>query len=214
MVEEAPAPRLPEPTRRALHDAASAAAAAIEYRGAGTVEFLYDPEPERFFFLEMNTRLQVEHPVTEPVLGVDLVELQLGVAEHEKLPVLVADQAASGHAIEVRLYAEDPAADYPPQTGVLTTFEIPREPGIRVDAGYASGSTVSTFYDAMLAKVICHAPSRVRGPLGSLAGVLARARIHGVTTNRDQLVAILTDPGFLAGREHRVSDSINVERAP
>ncbi len=201
VVEETPAPRLPEPTRRALHEAARAAAAAIDYRGAGTVEFLYDPGrpgADSFYFLEMNTRLQVEHPVTEAVFGVDLVELQLGVAEHEKLPVLVPDPAASGHAIEVRLYAEDPAADHTPQSGVLTLFEIPQEPGVRVDAGYASGSTVSTFYDAMLAKVICHAPSRERAAR-QLAGVLARARIHGVTTNRDQLVAVLTDPGFLDG---------------
>jgi propionyl-CoA carboxylase alpha chain len=146
----------------------------------------------------MNTRLQVEHPVTEAVFGVDLVELQLGVAEHEKLPALVGDGTPSGHAIEVRLYAEDPAADHTPQSGMLTLFEIPEEPGVRVDAGYASGSTVSTFYDAMLAKVICHAPTRERAAR-QLAGVLSRARIHGVTTNRDQLVAILTDPGFLAG---------------
>jgi propionyl-CoA carboxylase alpha chain len=198
VVEEAPAPRLPEPTRQALHDAARAAAAAIDYRGAGTVEFLYDSDADRFFFLEMNTRLQVEHPVTEAVFGVDLVELQLGVAEHERLPVLVADQAPSGHAIEVRLYAEDPAADHAPQSGVLTLFEVPEEPGIRVDTGYASGSTVSTFYDAMLAKVICHAPSRDRAAR-QLAGVLTRARIHGVTTNRDQLVAVLSDRSFLAG---------------
>jgi propionyl-CoA carboxylase alpha chain len=198
VVEEAPAPRLPDQTRRALHEAARAAAAAIEYRGAGTVEFLYDADADRFFFLEMNTRLQVEHPVTEAVFGVDLVELQLGVAEHEKLPVLIEDRAASGHAIEVRLYAEDPAADHAPQSGELTLFEIAEGPGVRVDAGYASGSTVSTFYDAMLAKVICHAPTRERAAR-QLAGALTRARIHGVTTNRDQLVAILTDPGFLAG---------------
>ena len=201
VVEEAPAPRLPEATRRALHEAARAAAAAIDYRGAGTVEFLYDPErpgADRFFFLEMNTRLQVEHPVTEAVFDVDLVELQLGVAEHEKLPVLVEDPAPSGHAIEVRLYAEDPSADHAPQSGELTIFEIPEEAGVRVDAGYASGSTISTFYDAMLAKVICHAPTRERAAR-QLAGALSRARIHGITTNRDQLVAILTHPGFLAG---------------
>ena len=198
VVEEAPAPRLPEATRRALHEAAREAAVAIDYRGAGTVEFLYDSDADRFFFLEMNTRLQVEHPVTEAVFGVDLVELQLGVAEHEKLPALVGDGRPSGHAIEVRLYAEDPAADHAPQSGMLTLFEIPEDPGVRVDAGYASGSTVSTFYDAMLAKVICHAPTRERAAR-QLAGVLSRARIHGVTTNRDQLVAILTDPGFLAG---------------
>jgi propionyl-CoA carboxylase alpha chain len=198
VVEEAPAPRLPEATRRSLHEAARAAASAIDYRGAGTVEFLYDADADRFFFLEMNTRLQVEHPVTEAVFGVDLVELQLGVAEHEKLSVLVGEVTPSGHAIEVRLYAEDPAADHAPQSGRLALFEIPEEPGVRVDAGYASGSSVSTFYDAMLAKVICHGPTRERAAR-QLAGVLARSRIHGVTTNRDQLVAVLTHPGFLAG---------------
>ena len=200
VVEEAPAPRLPEATRQALHDAARAAAGAIDYRGAGTVEFLYDADADRFYFLEMNTRLQVEHPVTEAVFGVDLVELQLVVAEGAQSSVLTsfAPRPPEGHAIEVRLYAEDPGADHAPQSGELTLFEILDEPGIRVDAGYASGSTVSTFYDAMLAKVICHAPTRERAAR-QLAGVLTRARIHGVATNRDQLVAILTDPGFLAG---------------
>ena len=203
VVEEAPAPRLPEATRQALHDAARAAAAAIDYRGAGTVEFLYDADADRFFFLEMNTRLQVEHPVTEAVFGVDLVELQLMVAEGSQGSGVsrltsFAPRPPEGHALEVRLYAEDPGADHAPQSGELTLFEIPDEPGIRVDAGYASGSTVSTFYDAMLAKVICHAPTRERAAR-QLAGVLRRARIHGVATNRDQLVAILTDPGFLAG---------------
>jgi propionyl-CoA carboxylase alpha chain len=203
VVEESPAPDLAADVADAMHDAARAAAESIGYVGAGTVEFLYDPERERFFFLEMNTRLQVEHPVTEAVFGVDLVELQLTVAEGahgsgaSRLTPF-APQPPEGHAIEVRLYAEDPAADYQPQSGTLTTFEIPAEDGIRVDAGYASGSEVSTHYDAMLAKVICHAPTRERAAR-QLAGVLRRARIHGVATNRDQLVAILTDPGFLAG---------------
>jgi propionyl-CoA carboxylase alpha chain len=208
VVEETPAPRLPEPTRRALHEAARAAAAAIDYRGAGTVEFLYDAGVDRFFFLEMNTRLQVEHPVTEAVFGVDLVELQLQVAEGGVVcptptpgSVSGTRPAAQGHAIEVRLYAEDPASDYQPQSGVLTTFEIPRGAGIRVDAGYASGSEVSTHYDAMLAKVVAHAPTRTEAAR-ALAGALARARIHGVTTNRDQLVSILRDEEFLAGRVH------------
>ena len=168
------------------------AAGAIDYRGAGTVEFLVDAEdPSRFWFLEMNTRLQVEHPVTELVWGVDLVAMQLGEAAAPGQP--------TGHAIEVRLYAEDPAADYQPQSGVLTRFEIPAGEGIRVDAGYESGSTVSTFYDAMLAKVVCHAPTR-EAAARKLADTLARARIHGVVTNRDLLVAGAAVGGVRARR--------------
>ena len=200
VVEEAPAPDLPDHVRTAMHEAASAAAAAIDYRGAGTVEFLYDAETERFFFLEMNTRLQVEHPVTELVHGVDLVALQISAAESDWTTGW--SDPPQGHAIEVRLYAEDPAADYQPQSGLLTTFEIPgadgSEPGVRVDRGFVSGSEVSTFYDAMLAKVVVHAPTREQAAR-RLAGVLRRTRIHGLVTNRDQLVAILTDPAFLRG---------------
>ncbi|MGA8257421.1 MAG: biotin carboxylase N-terminal domain-containing protein, partial [Nocardioides sp.] len=133
VVEEAPAPGLSDETRTALHEAARAAAAAIDYRGAGTVEFLYDEAGDRFFFLEMNTRLQVEHPVTEQIFGIDLVEQQLAVAEGRPVETRGAPR---GHAIEVRLYAEDPAADYQPQSGGLTTFEIPTGPGIRVDTGF------------------------------------------------------------------------------
>jgi propionyl-CoA carboxylase alpha chain len=200
VVEEAPAPGLSDGVRSALHAAAGKAAEAVDYRGAGTVEFLYDPDTERFWFLEMNTRLQVEHPVTELVHGLDLVELQIAVAEQSGASRLatLAPQPPSGHAIEVRLYAEDPAADYQPQSGVLTLFEVPLEDGIRVDAGYESGSTVSTHYDAMLAKVVAHAPTREQAAL-KLAGVLSRARIHGVKTNRGQLVAALRDERFLAG---------------
>ena len=211
VVEEAPAPALPQATREALHEAARAAAAAIDYRGAGTVEFLYDEDADRFFFLEMNTRLQVEHPVTELVHGVDLVEMQLAVAEGRGLEARSARTSTTdGHAIEVRLYAEDPAADYQPQSGVLTTFEVPDEPGVRVDGGFVSGSEVSTFYDAMLAKVMVHAPTREQA-CRQLAGVLRRTRIHGLVTNRDQLVAILTDPDFVAGR---VSTAFLTEWAP
>ncbi len=191
LVEEAPAPHLPADTRDAMYAAAQKAAEAIDYRGAGTVEFLVDArDPSRFWFLEMNTRLQVEHPVTELVWGVDLVAMQLGEAAPPGRP--------TGHAIEVRLYAEDPAADYQPQSGVLTRFEIPTGEGIRVDAGYESGSTVSTFYDAMLAKVVCHAQTR-EAAARKLADTLARARIHGVVTNRDLLVQVLRSEAFLAG---------------
>ncbi len=194
VVEEAPAPGLSDEVRAALHDAARTAAEAIDYRGAGTVEFLYDAATERFFFLEMNTRLQVEHPVTELVHDVDLVALQITAAEADW--TMGWTDPPAGHAIEVRLYAEDPAADYQPQSGVLTTFEIPLEDGIRVDAGFESGSEVSTHYDAMLAKVVAHAPTR-RAAARKLAGVLSRARIHGLVTNRDLLVEILRSPEFL-----------------
>jgi propionyl-CoA carboxylase alpha chain len=206
VVEEAPAPGLADATRTALHEAARTAATTVAYVGAGTVEFLYDPGADRFFFLEMNTRLQVEHPVTELVHGVDLVALQLDVAEGGScVPPRAGARAqahhptgGSGHAIEARLYAEDPAAGYAPHSGVLTTFELPEVPGLRVDAGYESGSEVTTFYDAMLAKVVVHAPTREQAAR-TLAGALSRARIHGVTTNRDQLVAVLRDPAFVAG---------------
>ena len=191
VVEEAPAPHLSADTRDAMFAAAEKAAGAIDYQGAGTVEFLVDAvDPRRFWFLEMNTRLQVEHPVTELVWGVDLVAMQLGEAAAAGRP--------AGHAIEVRLYAEDPAADYQPQSGVLSRFEIPAGEGIRVDSGYESGSTVSTFYDAMLAKVVCHASTR-EAAARKLADTLARARIHGVVTNRDLLVRVLRSEAFVAG---------------
>ncbi|MCW2847305.1 MAG: accA [Marmoricola sp.] len=206
VVEEAPAPNLADAVREALHEAARAAAAAIDYRGAGTVEFLYDAETERFFFLEMNTRLQVEHPVTELVHGVDLVEQQLAVAEGRALDLRVIGETY-GHAIEVRLYAEDPAHDWQPQSGVLTRFEVPgvsgefdllNRPGLRLDSGFESGSEVSTHYDAMLAKVIAWAPTRAEAAR-RLADALSRARLHGVVTNRDLLVASLRDQAFLDG---------------
>ncbi|MBL0746805.1 ATP-binding protein [Nocardioides baculatus] len=202
VVEEAPAPRLPDAVRAAMHEAAQKAAEAIDYRGAGTVEFLYDPGAERFFFLEMNTRLQVEHPVTELVHGVDLVELQLRAAEADWF--MGWSDPPTTHAIEVRLYAEDAA--YVPQSGRLVTFDLPADgafdllsrSGVRVDSGFASGDEVSTFYDAMLAKVIAWAPTREQA-IRQLVAALRRARIHGITTNRDQLVEILTDPVFVAG---------------
>ncbi|CAM3173165.1 biotin carboxylase N-terminal domain-containing protein [Nocardioides dubius] len=204
VVEEAPAPNLPTATRSALHEAARAAAAAIDYRGAGTVEFLYDADADRFFFLEMNTRLQVEHPVTELVHGVDLVELQLLVAEGARIDV--AETAPRGHAVEVRLYAEDPSADYQPQSGALTRFEIDADvqfgplpgAGVRLDSGFGTGDVVSTFYDAMLAKLIVWAPTR-EGALRRTVGALRRAELHGLRTNRDQLVQILGHRDVIAG---------------
>ncbi|MGD9960002.1 biotin carboxylase N-terminal domain-containing protein [Nocardioides sp.] len=205
VVEETPAPGLDGPTRSALHEAGRAAAAAIDYRGAGTVEFLLDADdPTRFWFLEMNTRLQVEHPVTELVHGVDLVELQLAVAEGRALDPRAIGETY-GHAVEARLYAEDPASDHQPQAGTVTCWEVEgvgfdliNRPGLRVDSAVETGSVVSTHYDAMLAKLISWAPSRDQA-VRQLAAALRRARIHGVSTNRDQLVATLRTPAFLAG---------------
>ena len=199
VVEEAPAPYLTQEVEDAMLAAARAAGEAVGYVGAGTVEFLYDPASKRFWFLEMNTRLQVEHPVTELVTGLDLVEWQLRIAETDEHYSLMHIGRPDGHAIEVRLYAEDPAADYQPQSGTLTRFDIALEDGIRVDSGFETGSEVSTHYDAMLAKVVAHAPTR-EAAARKLAGVLERARIHGVRTNRDQLVAVLRDERFLAGQ--------------
>ncbi|GGR42999.1 propionyl-CoA carboxylase alpha chain [Nocardioides luteus] len=199
VVEESPAPLLPDSVRSALHEAARNAAAAIDYRGAGTVEFLYDAASERFWFLEMNTRLQVEHPVTELVHGVDLVELQVAVAENGVGAlggVSTGSTSVDGHAIEVRLYAEDPTADYQPQSGTLTALEFSGD--ARIDAGYTSGSEVSTFYDAMLAKVIVHAPTR-DAAIRRLSSVLRTARIHGLVTNREQLIGILGSDAFRSG---------------
>jgi propionyl-CoA carboxylase alpha chain len=207
VVEEAPAPDLDPAVAEAMHTAARKAAEAIGYVGAGTIEFLLDPATERFFFLEMNTRLQVEHPVTELVHGVDIVQQQLAVAEGRGLDLSVLG-GTYGHAIEVRLYAEDPVHDWQPQSGVLTRFEVPgvsgefdllNRPGLRLDSGFESGSEVSTYYDAMLAKVIAWAPSR-REAARMLAAALRRARLHGLVTNRDLLVKVLTDPDFLDGQ--------------
>jgi propionyl-CoA carboxylase alpha chain len=207
VVEEAPAPALPEATREALHAAAKAAAEAIDYRGAGTVEFLYDTAKDRFYFLEMNTRLQVEHPVTELVLGLDLVALQIAVAEGRSLDDVEVG-TPRGHAVEVRLYAEDPANGYQPQSGRISRFEVPgvvsefANPatyGIRLDSGVGSGDEIGTFYDAMIAKVIAWAPTRDEA-LRRLAGALAKAELHGLRTNRDLLVNLLRDPVVVEAR--------------
>src|SRR3954469_1716346 len=202
VVEEAPAPFVDAAMREELFDAARKAAKAIDYVGAGTVEFLAGPDG-RFYFLEMNTRLQVEHPVTENVTGLDLVALQLRIAEGERLP---ADPPPTvGHSIEVRLYAEDPAAGWQPQSGTLHTFEVPdvdREftegAGLRLDSGFESGSVVGVHYDPMLAKVITWAPTRAEAAR-RLAKALAATQIHGVVTNRDLLVNILRHEAYLAG---------------
>ncbi|MEW2490744.1 biotin carboxylase N-terminal domain-containing protein [Streptomyces sp. NPDC048411] len=197
VIEEAPAPGLDEALRTRLHDAATAAARAVGYRGAGTVEFLVTADGHPCF-LEMNTRLQVEHPVTEAVFGLDLAALQLSVAEGEPLPS-PAPPAPDGHAVEARLYAEDPARDWQPRTGPLHTLDVPDEPGLRLDTGYTGGDTIGGHYDPMLAKVIAHAPTRTQA-VRLLARALERTRIHGPVTNRDLLVRSLRHPDFTGAR--------------
>jgi propionyl-CoA carboxylase alpha chain len=195
VVEESPSPAVDETLRAAMRTAAEAAAREVGYEGAGTVEFLLAPDGW-FAFLEMNTRLQVEHPVTEAVTGLDLVEWQLAVAEGRPLGPAVVDHPIDGWAVEVRLTAEDPAAGYLPATGRLTTFEIPGD--VRVDTGVEAGSVISPYYDSMVAKVIAHRPTRETA-LRALRASLRDARIHGVTTNRDQLLRILEHPDVVAG---------------
>jgi 3-methylcrotonyl-CoA carboxylase alpha subunit len=197
VVEEAPSPGMSEERRAEMGRAAVAAALAVGYVGAGTVEFVADADG--FFFLEMNTRLQVEHPVTEMITGYDLVEWQLRVAAGEPLPVAQKDITATGHAVEVRIYAEDPARDYAPSIGRLTAFRMPEErDGVRVDTGVAAGDTVSVHYDAMIAKLICHGPNR-EDALRKLRGALSECLIAGVTANLDLLHRIASHPEFLAG---------------
>ncbi|MGW6902948.1 ATP-binding protein [Streptomyces sp. NPDC054940] len=193
VIEESPAPGLTERLTDELHTLAVRAARAVDYVGAGTVEFLV--AGDKAHFLEMNTRLQVEHPVTEAVFGIDLVAEQLRVAEGHAL----ADEPphARGHAVEARLYAEDPAHDWAPQTGTLHRFAVPE--GVRLDTGFTDGDEIGVHYDPMLAKLIAHAPTRA-GAIRKLAGALERSTLHGPLTNRDLLVRSLRHEEFTSAR--------------
>ncbi|MFD0063887.1 acetyl/propionyl/methylcrotonyl-CoA carboxylase subunit alpha [Streptomyces sp. NPDC056690] len=192
VIEEAPAPGLTPELEASLREMAVRAARATDYRGAGTVEFLV--ADGKAHFLEMNTRLQVEHPVTEAVFGVDLVALQLRVAEGE--PLDEEPPVARGHSVEARLYAEDPAAGWAPQTGTLHRLSVPE--AVRLDTGFTDGDPIGVHYDAMLAKVVAHAPTRAEA-LRKLAGALERAVVHGPVTNRELLVRSLRHDEFIAG---------------
>jgi propionyl-CoA carboxylase alpha chain len=211
LVEEAPSPAVGPALRRRLGEAALAVARAVDYVGAGTVEFLV--AGEELWFLEVNARIQVEHPVTEAVTGLDLVRLQLLIAAGEPLPPEVSGAEPHGHAVEARLYAEDPTAGFLPQAGVLHRFRVPGPRrggwGVRVDAGVADGSVVGVHYDPLLAKVVAHAPTRGEAAR-TLAAALAAARIHGIVTNRDLLVGVLRSEAFLAGE----TDTAFLERHP
>jgi 3-methylcrotonyl-CoA carboxylase alpha subunit len=197
VIEEAPAPGLDDDRRAAMGRAAIAAARAVGYVGAGTVEFVANSDG--FFFLEMNTRLQVEHPVTEMITGFDLVEWQLRVAAGEPLPVGQDGIRIDGHAIEARIYAEDPARDFAPSIGRLALFRTPEASGnIRTDTGFATGDEVSVHYDAMLAKLICRGTTRDEA-LQTLRRALADTDVVGVASNLDLLGRIAAHPAFAAG---------------
>jgi acetyl-CoA carboxylase biotin carboxylase subunit len=193
VIEESPSPALTPALRARMTEAAVAAARAADYRNAGTIEFLVDGEA--FYFLEMNTRLQVEHPVTEQVTGLDLVRAQLLVANGEPLPWTQPQVTQRGHAIEARIYAEDPAQGFLPQAGRLTHYREPQRPGIRVDSGVVEGGEVSVYYDPMIAKVIATAETRDLA-IARLAAALREFRIEGINTNRAFLLAILESAAF------------------
>ncbi|MEU2421632.1 5-oxoprolinase/urea amidolyase family protein [Streptomyces sp. NPDC007851] len=194
VVEEAPAPGLPPEVRARLAASARELCASVGYRSAGTVEFVYDAAREEAYFLEVNTRLQVEHPVTEEIYGVDLVAWMLRLARGET-GVVRDPGAPRGHAVEARLYAEDPSRGHRPSAGLLTRVEFP--PDVRVDGWVETGTEVTTSYDPMLAKVIAHGPDRA-GALRKLDEALARTRVDGIETNLGLVRAALTCPGFRA----------------
>jgi acetyl-CoA carboxylase biotin carboxylase subunit len=198
IIEETPSPALDEDLRTRMGAAALTAARAVGYTNAGTVEFIVDPTTRNFYFLEMNTRLQVEHPVTELVLGLDLVQWQIRIAAGEKLPFTQAGLSQRGHAIECRLYAEDPANGFLPGSGQVLAWVEPRGPGIRLDSGVTLGSQVSHFYDPLLAKLIVHAENRPAA-IRRMQAALGELVIHGISTNVDFLQAVLAHPDFQAG---------------
>ena len=211
LVEETPSPAVDASLRERMGEAALRLARAAGYANAGTVEFLLDEHGD-FAFLEVNARLQVEHPVTEAITGLDLVELQLQVAAGEHLPLSQEDVGFVGHAIEVRVIAEDPLAGWVPSSGTITSFVVPGD--VRVDTWIQPGSTVSPFYDSLLAKVIAHAPTRGEA-IGRLADALTCTRIEGLRHNVDLLLAVLQTPEFVQGdlnthflEEHRVLEGL------
>ncbi|HVI31093.1 acetyl/propionyl/methylcrotonyl-CoA carboxylase subunit alpha [Phenylobacterium sp.] len=200
VIEEAPAPGMTDEARAAVTAAAVRAAQAVGYVGAGTVEFIADASqglrPDRIWFMEMNTRLQVEHPVTEMVTGLDLVEWQIRVAAGQPLPMRQDEITLSGHAVEARLYAENPAAGFLPSTGDLDHFRLP--PGVRADAGVEAGGRITPFYDPMIAKLIAHGPTREQA-LAELAAACDCVEVWPVKTNAGFLARCLEAPGFIAG---------------
>lgn len=198
IIEESPSPLLTPAMREQMGQAAVAAARAVNYVNAGTVEFIATPQGE-FYFLEMNTRLQVEHPVTEAVTGLDLAKLQFAIAAGEPLPFTQADLGQRGHAIECRLYAEDARQNFMPATGRVLRFTPPQAPGVRVDTGIQSGSEITIYFDPMIAKIIVYDPTR-EGAIVRMQQALRETVLLGPTTNRDFLLSLLAHPTFQAGQ--------------
>jgi geranyl-CoA carboxylase alpha subunit len=197
VIEETPAPGITDDLRMRLGETAVRAAQTVNYSNAGTVEFLVDTE-NNFYFLEMNTRLQVEHPITEMVTGIDIVEWQIRVAAGEPLPLTQAKVQRQGHAIEARIYAENPANDFLPETGPILHWQAPTGAGVRVDAGVQTGSVVSIHYDPMLAKVIAHGDDRATA-VRRLIQALANCTLLGFRHNIAYLQAVVRQPAFAAG---------------
>lgn len=199
IIEESPSPLLTPELRARMGEAAVNAAQAVNYYNAGTVEFIFDPKTQQYYFLEMNTRLQVEHPVTELVTGLDLVHWQIRIAAGEKFPFTQSDLHQHGHAIECRVYAEDPATGFLPSTGKLLQFIQPQGPGIRVDSGFATGDEVTHFYDPLLAKLIVYAGNR-EDAIKRMKSALNDFIVHGVVTNIDYMHAVLETDDFKQGK--------------
>ncbi|MBP0440120.1 acetyl-CoA carboxylase biotin carboxylase subunit [Tianweitania sediminis] len=199
--EEAPSCALSDALREELCASAIALAKAVHYSGAGTVEYLYDDEADRFYFIEMNTRIQVEHPVTEAITGIDLVAEMLRIAGGEKLRLKQSDIAVKGHAIEVRLCAEDPAKDFAPFPGKVDDLRIPGGPGVRFDSMLFSGYQVPPFYDSLLAKLIVHGDTR-EAAIDRLIRALGELQIGGLKTTKPLFVALAADPSVRAGEVH------------
>ncbi len=198
LLEEAPAPGLPQELRSAIHAAAVAFGKHLRYRGAGTVEFLVDITRGEFYFLEMNARIQVEHPVTEAVTGLDIVAQQIAIAEERPVTLGQGDITISGHALECRINAEDVTRDFRPSPGVVRAARFPAGPDVRVDTHIEAGSGVPPFYDSLLAKVIVHGPDRARA-LARMRTALASLWIEGVDTNASMHAALLREPEFVQG---------------
>lgn len=199
IIEETPSPLLTPELRKQMGEAAVAAAKAVNYFNAGTIEFIFNPIDSTFYFLEMNTRLQVEHPITELTTGLDLVQWQIRVAAGERFPYSQEQLTQRGHAIECRVYAEDPANGFLPSTGKLLQLIEPRGPGIRVDSGFRAGDEVTHFYDPLLAKLIVFSESRETA-IQKMQAALRDFVVHGVTSNVDFMQDVLAHPDFAAGR--------------
>jgi len=210
IIEETPSPFLTPELRRRMGEAAVAVTRSAGYVNAGTVEFLVDSETGEFYFLEMNTRLQVEHPITDEVLGIDLVEWQVRIASGEKLTLNQDDIQARGHAVECRIYAEDPYNDFAPSVGTLERWLPPTGPGLRLDSGVAQGQTVSTYYDPMLAKLIAWGPDRASS-LHRMDLALSQFPVLGVVTNIQFLRQVIRHPKFMEGDYDTGFLSVNSE---